>query len=340
MENSVAKYRNKIVYMSFILSLMVVMIHSYNIDTFCVESPVLIFAEDFVTSLSRIAVPTFFTLSGFLFFQNYEPSMYISKIKKRFFSVFVPFIIWNLVAYLMFVGLSAIPFVSSRMNTEVAPLTVKNLFLNLFSTDYNTTWFLKNLMVYIVAVPFLYPLLKNKYVGVFLVAFVPIVGCYISNNYLIQSLFYLFGAYAALHFKNIVQSQYKEEYQVVSCIVLIALTLVRQEIYAGGMVSTSILCNLILLIQIVLTWISADVFSIEVKPKWWMSISFFIYITHDLILEPIEKVFLIVLGEGTAGAIIDYLLAPTITLLLIVLSAGLLRKYCNSIWNVLTGNRG
>ena len=70
-----------------------------------------------------------------------------------------------------------------------------------------------------------------------------------------------------------------------------------------------------------------------------MSISFFIFIAHDYMLEVLEKFILILLGRTFYGAVIDYFVAPAITVLLLTAISFLLR-YCKPLWRILTGSRG
>ena len=52
--------------------------------------------------LARIGVPLFFVISGFLFFYHcrFNCDVYKRKLRSRFKSLFMPFIIWNIIALL------------------------------------------------------------------------------------------------------------------------------------------------------------------------------------------------------------------------------------------------
>lgn len=56
----------------------------------------------FTDTISRCAVPCFFVMSGFFLALKFEPTLawYRDTLKKRFFSLYVPFVIWN-VLYLI-----------------------------------------------------------------------------------------------------------------------------------------------------------------------------------------------------------------------------------------------
>lgn len=72
----------KITYIQFVLSLMVIMIHTYNVDVYNIGGTAFACFEQEISCLSKIAVPTFFAISGFLFFRNYDLSQTLNKRKR------------------------------------------------------------------------------------------------------------------------------------------------------------------------------------------------------------------------------------------------------------------
>ena len=328
---------NKITYLQFVLSLMVIMIHTYNVDVYHIGGTVFACFEKEISCISKIAVPTFFAISGFLFFKNYKISETLKKWKRRLFSIVVPLILWNYLSYAYFLILSRIPIVSNNINSEIKPLNISSFLLAGFSIEYNkVAWYLVNLIVYILFAPLLYFILKNKYIGVAVVLGIPFIGCLISNNYLIQSMYFMFGAYIGMHFNKFA---YKKSSCKISLIALSLFFALSQVLFLVKGNTTNYFCNFILLLMIPSLWIAFDCFDYEKPPKWWMTISFFIYMIHSFILESIEKIILLMLGESLLGSILDYFVAPIITLLIIVLLAYYLKKLCKPVWNLLTGSR-
>lgn len=52
--------------------------------------------------LPAVAVPLFFCISGYLFFLNTErftPRVYLHKLHRRFYTLLIPFLVWNLIAF-------------------------------------------------------------------------------------------------------------------------------------------------------------------------------------------------------------------------------------------------
>lgn len=76
-------------------------LHGNRIETD--DMPLLLAMKDFVTAfLSDQSVPVYFFISGFVFFLGGRLSKqrYVRKMKNRFKSLFIPYIIWNLFAIL------------------------------------------------------------------------------------------------------------------------------------------------------------------------------------------------------------------------------------------------
>ena len=87
-------FREHIWWMSFILSLMVVWVHSENVDLFLGEigreSLVYRLEFFFAQTLGQIAVPGFFMISAYLFYRNFQFSKTVSKWKSRCKSLLLP----------------------------------------------------------------------------------------------------------------------------------------------------------------------------------------------------------------------------------------------------------
>lgn len=82
-----------------------------------------------------------------------------------------------------------------------------------------------------------------------------------------------------------------------------------------------------------------DLFSCEHEVPWWIKCTFFYYCAHDMVLEAVEKIILLIGGRNMFMAWADYILAPVITLLILIASAWILQKYMPPVWKLLSGWR-
>lgn len=326
------KYRNKITYISFLLSLIVVVRHTVNIEVYNLQGGILWCIESFFRSVSEVAVPTFFVISGYLFFVNFKYDKIFLKWKTRFFSIVIPYLIWNVVAYMYYQAIVLIPFISNNINQSVEEFSLKMLLLNALFGYHNITWFLRNLIIYIFITPIIFFLLKYKWSLIIMLPLIFGLGI-IEQNYCYYWFYYLTGAYIGIHFSNIIKEMtFSRHCMIVSGMIFIIASIIDMK-YPVDKPN-----RIIILISIVCLWIMLDVLRKEKEPLWWMRLSFFIYCTHSMILESVEKLILIFLRNNIWGAAIDFICAPIITILIITLLAYFLRKI-PMIWMILNGNR-
>lgn len=349
------QYRNKITLISFILATLVVIRHAcnykiYKLDGFFLK------VQYFTTFLTDIAVPTFFILSGYLFYVSFKYSTLLSKWKKRFFSILIPYLIWSLISYLYYLVLSSIPAISVYLKSNRIEFSMKDMLLSILTGKYTIFWFLQNLMFYIVVGPIFYLVLKNKHIGYIPTLFTLIIG-FILNHFKVMEYvevegvkwllngelhsyfsLYLLGAYLGANFKDkIINVKFKKTHCIISLVLIGIICFLRVMIndYATKIFS---LYFIIMAIQSILLWVGLDFLRVD---NCWrvFNNSFFIYCTHALILEAVEKVFLILFKNTVMGAMIDFVFAPIITLSIIILLSYVLKKYFPKLEKILCGGR-
>jgi len=129
--------------------------------------------QDFISNgLAKVAVPLFFFMSGFWFFLNFRLSLssYKNKVKSRFYTLFIPFLFWNLFVMLFLFVAQIIPQTSiyfSGNKQSIITYSIFDFFNNLlgftkFPIAYQF-WFIRDLMVMVVLSPLLSLIFKSKY---------------------------------------------------------------------------------------------------------------------------------------------------------------------------------
>ena len=341
------QFRNKITMFSFWLSVGVIGIHTYNIESYALNmntdnlSQMIIYIENWFREIQNICVPFFFIISGYLFFRTFEWSKLFDKYKSRLRTIFVPYIIWCSLYYIYFCLLSHISITRGYINNGLPiPVNLVTWLDWLWVDSYYTMWFLKDLILLIICTPIIYLFLKNRKniptgAGVLIILwFVNMAVSRITDVNLNSLILYSVGAYVGINHKAVpLIERTLVVYLSRICIIIILLI-------NTFFIEQKILSNLLLQILMCISlWyaISGSYFTKQLP--WWCKISFYIYCIHDFFLEAIEKLFLIVCGKASVFALLDYILAPIIVVILCILSATFLKKYCKHMWYVLVGGR-
>ena len=167
--------KNKIKFFSFLLSVLVILVHSINMPAiykiFSFEN---IFGIEYIGS---IAAPGFFIISGFLFFVNVNDNDKFDVIKnkmiKRIHTIVLPFLMWNSIYYMIKV-------LYELVFTKTWTFDGNKFFIAVFNyTESPHLWFLYQLILLIIITPIIFYALKNKYLTIIL--FIIISGLQILN---------------------------------------------------------------------------------------------------------------------------------------------------------------
>ena len=101
---------DKLKVVSFISMMLVIFLHAYNLIVRLKTGPVVIdrgynfFIQEFISQgLARIAVPLFFTISGYLFFLNLNGTLneFKEKYRTRTKTLLIPYLFWSASALLL-----------------------------------------------------------------------------------------------------------------------------------------------------------------------------------------------------------------------------------------------
>lgn len=348
---------DKIKIISFFSIVLVVFLHSFNIGDALNPNEILFkksfiwCIEDIISfGLTRIAVPIFFILSGFLFFLNSNGSIndFLKKIKKRVRSLFIPFLLWSLFGIGFYFILQSIPCLTPFFTKElIIDYTFQKWFLTIFVNPIPyQLWFIRDLMVLVLISPLLYYLLKHFWQGTLLLVF--ILWIFISNefqNSIEASFFFLAGGYLSIHNPKFIEISYRKK---VKYFVLVWLFLVLIKTSMGYLDIQSFairgFLKISILIGIISFWGIYDLlFTIDsgIKEKLLQvsGFTFFIYLSHEPLLTVIKKVFFIVLGKEEINYLQVYIVAPVSTILCCILIAVVLKNNLKTLYEIITGGR-
>lgn len=338
------QFWNKIVWYNFILCMLVVLIHSENTDAFFDAVPVLNQLEAFlVQKIAQIAVGGFFLCSGYLFYRNFSWNKLGEKWKKRFKSIVIPYVLWNVLYYLINYMITKIPFLSS-LYPKTVTFSWNELVQAAFIYKYNAEfWFIQCLIVYICICPLIYLLIRNRWTGIAAIACVLLLtGDQIMFPYkelishMINWLFlYMIGAYAGIHLRKWIEDQ-KSGYSLPGVFVsgfLAVLFFYMQTVYPSVRMTLFYYLS-----GAVLIWCLLCLTGLP-EAREWMKPTFYIYAIHFMIVRFGNKLVAAALGPSMYIGIAAFFLFPCFVVVFCYYTSRWMNRYTPGVWKVISGNR-
>jgi fucose 4-O-acetylase-like acetyltransferase len=291
----------------------------------------------------NVALPTFFFVSGVLFYKNFKMEDVFSKYKSRFRTLFIPYLIWNTIWMVFIILIGLVPGIADKLNqVESFELSIQNILLGIFYHKYNPVyWYVMQLIIYTLLSPVIYKLLENKYIGIAVVVllFLNETGCIsifsLISKYIPLSglFFYVTGAFIGIHYLKILNRSYKRSIYLIAGGLLAILILIYPESYENQFINA-----LITITEVIALWIFMDLLS-EIQPSWWTYIYFYIYSVHYYIQLCVNKVLFLILPKNTLMIMVNFVVGSSITVFICILTAWIMQKRCPRVWGLITGNR-
>lgn len=330
---------------SFTLSIFVLYIHANNLNYYAENIVLSKTIETFIGGrIGDIIVPTFFMISGFLFYRNINvqsncKEIISSKLKKRFHSLVIPYLLWNTFGTFFYMVIPWVPKIGTMISGGAASVTLSNILEGIFHFKYYfPLWYLFYLIILVYIAPILVWLLKNKKMSVVVLSLLA-MGYLLKLELPILScgslFFYILGAYLAVYNKEFWMKKEENSRAFVYLCLLFFMILFR-FFYVENIVG-----RLLYLISPVFLWKSFDVLSYKTKPSEFMGQSFFIYCAHIIPLTMINKIFVKLFDKMPSdfSAVISYMMSPLCALALLFVIYLLLVTYCKKIFILVSGGR-
>ena len=315
--------------------------------------------------LTHVCVPTFYLISGYLFFIGLEKwnwKTYLNKIKKRSKTLLVPFLIWNTICLLLtvvgifrhegWIGVQSF-FVDNDYGHLYWDCQAWNLDrTNLVGGANPSTgpylvplWFLRDLMVVCVCSPLLFFLFKyTKILGVALLTLCYTTGVFITIPGFTIMAFMFFGMGAFFRMNSIDSTKFTYNYRrsiyVVTAILWIVCTVLN-----GHNTKQGDFVYPFYVIMGCISTINLATYLVDKKkakmPDLFSKASFFIYLLHTiLIISVVTKFAHTLFGETNPILMtISYLFVPITTVAICLLAYCVLNKYTPSLLKIITGDR-
>lgn len=336
---------DKIKVVSFIATIFVVYRHSLNFLAFFGTWNGMGYSawvQNGFMTLTQIAVPYFFIISGFFFFKRnyYEgfncrhivDSTWGKMIRVKFRTLLVPFIFWN------FVGLLVLVITKQEYKFDISSL--------LNSDWYGPLWYVRDLMVLMFLIPlyqWIFNLedISNKGVGIF--KYVLLIGVFgILYHYWIPVDTIFISSEGILFFfiGGLLRKKDNLLSKRISSRVLFAL-LVVWLLWSFSICKIRTFHGVYIFTGILLLWNLIDLFPSKLfcKILEYSEYSFLIYVTHFYMI----KIFKVALGNLFSGneiiSLISYMGLPVLCVIIIIGLGKIMQRNFHKIYAFTMGGR-
>ncbi|MBQ3245436.1 MAG: acyltransferase family protein [Bacteroidales bacterium] len=319
--------------------------------------------------LADMIVPVFFWISGYLFYNwkdSFSLALYKNKLQSRIHTLFIPYIIWNLLA-IFAICIKELPIFQSMVNCPGAQLnfslhsilscfwaydgslnisdgSLANDVLLVSQTPYpvNTAlWYCRDLMLVILITPLLiWAIRKMKSVLISFLAVIYGISWFSGLNFQVVQFctavfFFAWGAYSRMD-----SSRFDKQSGIMSIFLSVFLSLVYLYLTKSDfMIFARIVKVINTIIVVYACFALAKLYVSKCDVNGSLSgLAVFIFMSHCIILPRIIKVIgRIILPSTDMSYILVYLSSIIVTIVSIWLVYLFLRKYARDVLKLLIG---
>lgn len=348
----IKSFSNKLTNINFFLVLCVVMIHSLCFKFIDANSNILIsYIYNILLILLESSIPLFFLISGYLFYRGLDISNLNTKLKKRFKTLIIPYLLWNILFFIYYKIISILPIIGNFADLSF-DFSLNHLPYNLlWKGFFHTSWYLRNLIIYTYLSPIIFFVFKkisnvnsDKLRNILLV-FLILLSYFLSilsnsqySNVLYFLPVYILGCCLGFFYKNYYEKSdiSINKYKLVISIFTLFIIAVCRYIFSWN--------NIFLYLErslsaILLYTILSNLKFIYNEPIKIEKMSFLLIIIHTAIVQVITKILILIFGITPFTSLIYTLIVTFLTVFITYLLYIFIKKYLNKPFSILLGGR-
>lgn len=247
----------------------------------------------------KLSVPIFLIISGYLFFregdQEFTKDLWTSKLKRRISSLLVPYLLWNLIGYIIYAiqfGFSFADFFHSFWVIDVPGRGGS-------SPIDGPLWYVRNLMIMVVISPIIAYMIKyTKYYLILIMTILWIIQIPPFNKGIgIAFYFFSLGGYLRISDYHVENLQRYTKYLIIAYPVYVVYALLMQSNSNCWDFQFGIILGIGAIFSLTMHFIKCG-YGNGKFTRNLSETSFFIYCLHDLLLQFLKTFFSEILGTG------------------------------------------
>lgn len=344
------QFRSRIYWVTFLFSMLVVWVHSYNGELFLGLTGQAAMVDRIERAigeqLGQMAVPGFFMVSAYLFYRRFTWEKLLYKWKSRVHSVLIPYFLWNFLYYMAYVLATRIPAVTRLIGKTAVPFDGGQLVRAVAFYGYNPVfWYLFQLILLIALAPLVWLLMRSNATAALTFGALALIiwkGWYFPFLNADALFYYSAGAWAALHRER--EGRFAESGRIgdwaVAAGVLAFLGTAAVLFGRPGMAlwQNPLQTVLIRFVMAAAAWMAVSL--APLPPAFaWMKQNFFLYAVHFALVRLVNKAGALVLGGNAAAALGIFLVMPAVMAFASYGLSSLLGRFLPGVYGVLSGGR-
>ena len=329
--------------MRFPLAVMVVAIHTYFCEALKARGNVDVpftgvWAHEFITFFSIVltdaAVPTFFVISGYLYFvktntqsiECYDWGGYLKKTRRKCLTLLIPYFMWNLVAFLI---------EPSNYAKPVMDILTGFYSINGHGPWDGPLWFMRDLFLMMLFAPLFELGIKKIKMALPIILWIIYVGNFLGDSIVpglsyVGLAFFSLGAYSGIWQKGFINSLRNNKIKIIGLYLLMLLARIITMHQWGDMsIFTTTVASLVDMLYIASTipawfviasYIGEHTQCIDIW-RWLASSGFVIYAMHRLFNSKVSALGLYLIDKPELSgreAVILYFITISITVLVCI----------------------
>ena len=247
----------------------------------------------------KLSVPIFLLISGYLFFRegSYEltKELWISKFKKRIFSLLVPYLLWNFIGYIIYAIKIGFDFEDLFHSFWVIDIPGRSG----SSPIDGPLWYVRNLMIMVVISPIISYMMKyTKWYLILIMTILWIIQIPPFNKGIgIAFYFFSLGGYLRMFDYHVENLQRYAKYLIIAYPIYVIYAFLMQSNTDSWDFQLGILLGIGAIFSLTIHFIKCGSENCKFT-KILSETSFFIYCLHDLLLQFLKPFFSEILGTG------------------------------------------
>ena len=324
----------------------------------------------FTSVLSRMAVPGFFLMSGYLFFykiQDWNKSVYAKKLKNRFYSILIPYVSWNTICLVTPIVMLSILGLKNPIYSEALDSYWEKVGWihwiwdgeTLTTGTYNwlgiwhhsafpinfPLWFMRDLMVLCILTPVIYWLIKKVklyYIIILSLLFLLDIWPNIHGFSSMGMLFFSVGAYLSINKLNMLMIFRKVEIPCYLLTIVLVCVLIPTNFNCTlGIIKLAYCFRILGAVSAFNIASRLLQKKIVTTNKWLSERYFFIYVFHAIyfVIFCTELVFPFSTDRSITYRFVEYMSTPFVKIIICLIVYEVMRKTMPRVLGILLGKR-